>query len=193
MLRNRLLPSHVLVPCCKTRGCVKTPPGDPAAAILGFPGNYGFGKLVLWPNVNKKRLVRVFWRLSRRKPCGGWKHVGGEQLFEDKVASSRIESPRAGSYPGGVLLWAVLCLPCTVVAELLPPSWRIWRKEVKKPHHHSPPPKKTPTHTHKNNPNPQPKNPYPGWPASLPVPAAFPVVHGPAEWKYCTQFLGAPS
>lgn len=149
MLHNRLLWSHVLVPCCKIRGCVKTPPGDPAAGILGFPGNYIFGKLVLWPSVNETRLVGVFWRLPRQKPSGGCKHVGGEQLLEDKVASFRVESPRTSSYPGGVLVWAALSLPFTVVAEHLPPSWRFWRKEVKKttptPNQKHTPPLKTQT------------------------------------------------
>lgn len=42
MLHNRLLRSHVLFPCCKGRGCVKTPPADPAAGTSGFPGDYVF-------------------------------------------------------------------------------------------------------------------------------------------------------
>jgi len=50
------------------------------------------------------RLAGVFWRLPRQKPSGGCKRVGGEQLLEDKVASFRVESPGAGSYPGAVLV-----------------------------------------------------------------------------------------
>lgn len=99
----------------------------------GFQAITFFGKLVLWPSVSKMKLVGVFWRLPGWKPCEGHKHVGGERLFEDKVAYFK---PECGVSEGWFLprkgCGVSSNLPFTARNEHLSPLWSFGRKEVLK-------------------------------------------------------------